>query len=254
MRKAVTKIILAAAVFAVVLTGCGSGKIQGELDALQQEYDSLSAGKESLQKEFDALKEEKEKLEKEMAALQKEKETLAVENEELKNGPSAQIVKIRNAWEGGRWQEVIDLAGDLHQRYNGCEEDKEGQDLAGKAGAKLEEARAKKAEEEAKGYETGITYDQLARTPDKYEGSKVKFYGEVIQVIEGDGSVQIRLAVEGDYDHVVFCQYDSGIVSSRVLEDDKITVYGVSAGTISYQSTMGGQITIPAVLVEKIDQ
>ena len=82
----------------------------------------------------------------------------------------------------------------------------------------------------------------------------MKFYGKVIQVIEDDGSVQIRLAVNDDYDHVVFGQYDSDIVSSRVLEDDKITIYGVSAGTISYQSTMGGQITIPGILIEKIDQ
>ncbi|MGD6828653.1 hypothetical protein [Bacillus pumilus] len=34
--------------------------------------------------------------------------------------------------------------------------------------AKLAEAE----EEEKKGYETGITYDQLARTPEKYKGKK----------------------------------------------------------------------------------
>ena len=246
MRKMFAEILMAA-VCVMLLTGCGGSKLQEELDTLQAEYDALKAENDSLQKE-------KEKLEADMASLQEEKDALAAENDELKNGPAALIVKIRNAWESGKWQETIDLAGELHERYNGCEEDKEGQDLAEKAGAKLEEAASKKAEEEAKGYETGITYDQLARTPDQYEGSKVKFYGEVIQVIEGDDSVQIRLAVNSDYDHVLFCQYDSDIVKSRVLEDDKITVYGVSAGTISYQSTMGGKITIPAVLVEKIDQ
>lgn len=247
MRKLFMKVLMAAAVSAMLLTGCGGSKLQGELDALQAEYDALKAENDSLQKE-------KEKLEADMASLQEEKDALAAENDELKNGPAAMIVKIRNAWESGKWQETIDLAGELHERYNGCGEDKEGQDLAGKARAKLEEAAAKKVEEEAKGYETGITYDQLARTPDQYKGSKVKFYGKVIQVIEDDGSVQIRLAVNDDYDHVVFGQYDSDIVSSRVLEDDKITIYGVSAGTISYQSTMGGQITIPGILIEKIDQ
>ena len=45
-----------------------------------------------------------------------------------------------------------------------------------------------------------------------------------------------------------------GIVSSRVLEDDYITIYGTSVGTITYQSTMGGNITIPAAIVDKIDQ
>jgi len=114
-----------------------------------------------------------------------------------------------------------------------------------------------KAEEEAalaRGYETGITYDQLARTPDDFEGQKVKFAGEVAQVIEGDDFVQLRLAVNDDYDCMLFVQYDKSIVSSRVLEDDWITIYGTSMGTITYESTMGGEITIPAVLVDKIDQ
>lgn len=39
----------------------------------------------------------------------------------------------------------------------------------------------------------------------------------------------------------------------NTIEDDIITIYGTSVGTISYQSTLGGTITIPGVL-EKIDQ
>ena len=36
-----------------------------------------------------------------------------------------------------------------------------------------EAAAAAAAEKEAKGYETGITYDQFARTPDDYKGKKI---------------------------------------------------------------------------------
>lgn len=82
----------------------------------------------------------------------------------------------------------------------------------------------------------------------------MKFSGKVIQVIEGDGEVQIRFAVNSNYDTVLFGAYDSDIVSSRVLEDDKITIYGKSTGLLTYQSTMGGDITIPSVRIEKIDQ
>lgn len=121
---------------------------------------------------------------------------------------------------------------------------------------KAEEEEAKRlAEEEAKkGYDTGITYNQIARTPDDYKGKKIKFKGKVIQVMEGDGEVQIRLAVGGDYDKIIYGVYDSSIVSSRVLEDDNITIMGLSAGLLTYQSTMGGEITIPSMLIEKIDQ
>lgn len=116
-----------------------------------------------------------------------------------------------------------------------------------------EEAAQREAEEKA-GYETGITYDQLARTPDEYEGKLVKFVGRVIQVIEGEDIVQIRFAVDENYDEIIFCEYEKDIVNSRVLENDLITIYGTSYGLYSYESTMGGQITVPAVVIDKIDQ
>ena len=84
-------------------------------------------------------------------------------------------------------------------------------------------------------------------------GSKVKFTGRVVQLIEGQNDVEIRLAVNDDYDTIVYCAYDPSIVDGRVLEDDMITVYGTSAGIISYQSTLGGKISIPGILVDKIE-
>lgn len=127
-------------------------------------------------------------------------------------------------------------------------------EAAAKAKAESEAASKAAAEKEKKGYETGITYDQLARNPEKYQGEKVKFKGKVVQLIEGDDEIQIRLAINSDYDKILYCGYDPSIVSSRVLEDDIITIYGISVGTISYDSTMSGRITIPAAYVEKIDQ
>lgn len=174
--------------------------------------------------------------------------------DELENGAATQLVAIKNAYEKGEWQNVIDLASKLHEKYNGSEEDKQAQEMSTQSQAKIDEAKAAKEAEEAKGYETGISYDQLARTPDNYKDKKVKFSGKVVQVIEGDGSVQIRLAVNDDYDTILLGEYSTSIVSSRVLEDDHITIYGTSVGTISYKSTMGGTITIPGVYVEKIEQ
>lgn len=135
---------------------------------------------------------------------------------------------------------------------------KEAEKVAAEKAAKEAAAQAeaeKKAEAEAKiGYDTGITFNQLARTPDKYEGEKVKFRGKVIQVIEGDGETQIRFAVNDDYDTILFAAFESGIVESRVLEDDMITLMGISNGLLSYESTNGGNITIPSIIIDKIDQ
>ncbi len=110
------------------------------------------------------------------------------------------------------------------------------------------------AEAEAKqGYETGITFSQLARTPDEYVGKKIKLSGKVIQVIEGTSSNNLRIAIDDDYDQVILVEYFPSIVAQRVLEDDMITIYGVSMGTHTYKSTMGGMITVPYAFVDRID-
>ena len=41
--------------------------------------------------------------------------------------------------------------------------------------------------------------------------------------------------------------------NSHILEDDLITFYGTSKNLISYDSTLSGQITVPAVRADQID-
>lgn len=103
-------------------------------------------------------------------------------------------------------------------------------------------------------YQTGITYDQIARTPNDYKGKKMQFTGKVIQVVENDSETDIRLAVDGNYDNIIMVGFDPDVLNgSRVLEDDLVTVSGESVGTLSYKSTMGGKITVPAIYAKIID-
>jgi uncharacterized protein YcfL len=103
-------------------------------------------------------------------------------------------------------------------------------------------------------YNTGITYDQIARTPDDYKHKNIALTGKVIQVVEGDDETDLRVAVDGNYDNVVMVGYDPDIMNgSRILENDKITFYAESLGTTTYKSTMGGKITVPLALAKKID-
>lgn len=119
--------------------------------------------------------------------------------------------------------------------------------------AKDTQVAAQKAEEEKVAYDTGITYDQLARTPDNYIGKKVKFSGKVVQVIDGDNETSLRIAIDGNYKNILFVAYKSNITSTRILEDDYVTVSGKSSGIYKYKSTIGGQISIPSMLVDKIE-
>ncbi|MFD3447147.1 hypothetical protein ACFDTO_21350 [Microbacteriaceae bacterium 4G12] len=121
------------------------------------------------------------------------------------------------------------------------------------AAEKAAAEKAAKEEEEKVGYDTGITYDQLARTPDDFKGKKAKFTGKVVQVMEGKGETQLRIAVNDNYDTILYVAYKSNIINSRVLENDNVTVRGKSKGILTYKSTMGGEISIPAMLVDKIE-
>ena len=120
--------------------------------------------------------------------------------------------------------------------------------------ANMDKEKAEAEAKEKQGYETGITYDQLARTPDKYKGQKCKFRGEVIQVMEDDNYVSIRLAVGGG-SNVLYVVIPSSILNNeRILEDDYITVYGTSTGVITYTTVMGNELTIPSMLAAKLDR
>lgn len=227
------------------LSACGGAEVpmanfnalSDKYSELQTQFDELNANYNDLQKEFDKLTENDDTLLQKLNDLQQAYNNLQSEYDSYKQKMEP--------------YEALDAA-EAQARQIEAERILAEQKAAEEAAAA--EAAAALAEEEAKGYETGITYNDLARRPDEYVDKKVKFTGKVLQVLEGDGYIQIRLAINSDYDKVVFCEYDPSIVDSRILDDDIITIYGVSIGTITYQSTMGGPITIPGILIDRIDQ
>ncbi len=102
-------------------------------------------------------------------------------------------------------------------------------------------------------YNTGITYTQIARTPDDYKGKYVTFTGKVYQVIEGSKTNAIRLAVNNNSSQVIWCEYSTSLTSYRILEDDYVTVYGKARGIYTYTSVLGAKISIPKVSVDIIE-
>lgn len=182
------------------------------------EIENLEINYNELKSEYNSLKFEKEELEKENHSLEK---------------------KVEQA---KPWFEMKE------------EERKAEQERLAKE--KEEQERKVKEEQERKekqGYNTGITYNQLARTPEEYKEEKVKFSGKVLQVSEGFGYNVIRLGVNGSYDNVLYLIVFNGTTEERILEDDYITIYGVSKGIETYTTVMGASMSIPKVNVDKID-
>jgi regulator of protease activity HflC (stomatin/prohibitin superfamily) len=220
---------LLTALIALVI-GAASGPSQEQLDNANDKIDSLK--------------------------VQLSSETKAVTSLETKNKELQAKVDEAAPWFEMKDQERKEKEAEakaVEEKRLAEEKAKAEAEAAAKAEAEAEAKRL--AEEEAKkGYDTGISYDQLARTPDDFLGKKVKFHGKVVQVMEGDTETQIRLAVNDDYDTILFAAFDKSVVSSRVLEDDVITIMGLSSGLITYDSTMGGKISIPGVAIDKIEQ
>lgn len=219
----------------MMLVGCGSDGIS------QEEYESVVA-------ERDAFKAEKESMESEAASLSEELASVESEYATYKESAEAEYAAYKESMSEYEGLAQAEAEARLIEAERIAAEEQAAREQA------EAESRAAKEAKEKMGYETGITYEQLARTPDDYEGEKIKFRGKVVQVIEGDDVVQIRLAVNSNYDTILFGEYDKDIVTSRVLEDDIITIYGTSVGVISYESTLGGTITIPGAVIEKIEQ
>ena len=117
--------------------------------------------------------------------------------------------------------------------------------------ARKEEEERQKAEAEAHKYETGLTWEQIAR--EGKNGTLGQFEGKIVQVINGNyGYTQYRIAINGNYDTIMLVEVASYELKETLLEDDYVYFKGKSMGTVSYESVLGTKITIPAFDVDEI--
>lgn len=105
-------------------------------------------------------------------------------------------------------------------------------------------------------YETNF-YDKIAREPEKYMELNIKGSGEIIQIMEtsqdGVDMFVTRIAVDYDYDKVLFCAIRKSDIDKRFLEGDKVNFWGVSGGLYTYETVLGSEVTIPAVAILHIE-
>ncbi len=106
-----------------------------------------------------------------------------------------------------------------------------------------------------------IDFETLSRNPDKYKGNNYKFTGQVIQVIEstwGD-TVDLRINVtKEEFEYIDDVMWTDTIYATveipegedRILEDDIITIYGTCDGMYTYESVLGGSISLPKISIK----
>lgn len=104
-------------------------------------------------------------------------------------------------------------------------------------------------------YNYDITYDMLARNPERYYNKPVKFTGVITQVAgtDDDGYVHIRLKVNDNNNSNLYVTYENGLLDFNLLENDNITIYGGFVDLVSYTSVLGSEVTVPYVHAVMID-
>lgn len=110
--------------------------------------------------------------------------------------------------------------------------------------------KERKEKEEKEKYNTGITVEDMSRDKDGLKDSLVTFSGKIIQVMKGDSYNQYRMAVNDDYDKVILIVISDDQLEDNILEDDFITIQGVSFGNVEYETVMGAKKSVPAVIVD----
>jgi len=101
-------------------------------------------------------------------------------------------------------------------------------------------------------YNTGIAYENLTHNTDNNGGEKVSLSEIFIQVLDDASCSQYRLAFN-DYDNVALIEIPEKLLDPRVLKDDILTIYGEFQETVPYELTMGGDITVSAIVVDKFE-
>ena len=209
------------AIVLIIVLACGNIALGIILFLINQKLndkiDEKQSSCESIQKQYDNLLSKNLQLDTDYEKLKEENEELQAQIEELTN-PKTDLEES---------EETGELSDELNTFVNSNMED-------------------------VSMFRSDVSYDEIATHPNDYDGELLTFSGEVAQVIEGDGTTELRIAVDGDYDDIIYGIYDNRILDSRLLEDDKIQFYGESCGIISYQSTLGATISIPSISIYKI--
>lgn len=100
------------------------------------------------------------------------------------------------------------------------------------------------------------TYKSIARNPEKVKGEYATISGEVVQVIEKDSNIELRVNITKEswgYSDTIYVTYTrKSHNEDRILEDDIITIWGTLQGMTSYESILSAQVSLPLMAAEYI--
>lgn len=108
---------------------------------------------------------------------------------------------------------------------------------------------------------TAREWELIAKDPDAHEGERIIVYGRVTQFDAATGTEQFRASIDG-VDHPEengYFEFDTNTVLNgdaallaEVVTDDLIKAEVTVEGSISYETAIGGSLTVPVLQVDSI--
>lgn len=98
-----------------------------------------------------------------------------------------------------------------------------------------------------------LNYTDILRNPDSVKGTTFSLSGSVFQIIKQEDNIVEFLLYTGFADEYVKILYFYKNEDARILENDKLTVYGTFYVLYDYVSTLGTNHTIPQISAEFIE-
>jgi hypothetical protein len=132
--------------------------------------------------------------------------------------------------------------------------------LAAEAEAEKQTEAEEKAKRDPKTYNaiSHRKWAQVAKDPDSYVGKKYVLYGWVTQFDSATGNDSFLVSTDAvqrasyEYDINTIATTDEPERFRKVVEDDLVKMYVEVGGSISYDTQIGGNTTVPSVLVNII--
>ena len=99
-------------------------------------------------------------------------------------------------------------------------------------------------------YNNGLTYEDFARDVNGLKDEYLTLAGKVIQVIETGNTTELRVAIDGDYNKIIYCVLKNKNI--KVLEEDYVKIKGQSIGYIQYKTVVNTKVSVVGVDVHEL--
>ena len=244
MKKLLVSLLIGCVTLGV---GCGEAKVsKDKYDELLKKYEDTVCQLEQFKTDNGILEDENEKLSKKVDTAKDYLELDPTEKELV----DAKIVEVNQATEDQLAQEKAQKEAEEKAKKEAEEEAK--RQAEEEERLRKEEEERQKAEAEAHKYETGLTWEQIAR--EGKVGALGKFEGKILQVISTPAGFAYRVAINGDYDQVMYVDDTLNRATETLLEGDYVYFKGMSMGQYTYTTVLGSEMTIPSFLVDEINR